>query len=265
VLSASRAGLGWGLLGLVVFSFRRSRHPGRSRRPVAAPCRVRAGIDRRPACRRRPCPDQAALPPRDSVEPPGRGGRRHCRWIPAPVVFRPCHCIGQSNNYLYGVVGMPRPQALAACAIALLIHVIANPLVGAFSDRIGRRPVVLTGALGLTILSIPIFMLMSTGSFAWVLLGASVLAILVSFAGTMNVVLLVEVFPASIRSTGAALGHNVALALLAGPGPLVAASLVAAAGNTVAPAYYLGAVSLIALLVLWFMLPETKKSDISQG
>ena len=175
------------------------------------------------------------------------------------------YLIAYANNYLSGVVGMPRTEALAACAIALVVTVIGNPLAGALSDRIGRRPVVLIGALGLTLLSIPIFMLMSTGTFALVVLGASVLAVLVSMTGTMNVVLLVEVFPASIRSTGAALGHNVALALLAGPAPLMAASLVAATGNTVAPAYYLAAVSLLTLIILWCILPETRKNDISKG
>lgn len=170
-----------------------------------------------------------------------------------------------ANNYLSGVVGMPRTEALVACAIGLLAHVIANPVVGALSDRFGRRPVLLTGAVGLTVLSVPIFMAMSTGTFGWVVLGVVVLGVLVSIAGTMNVVLLVEIFPASIRSTGAALGHNVAIAALAGPGPLIAASLVAATGNTVAPAYYLGVVSLLALIILWTRFRETNQNDISQG
>jgi MHS family proline/betaine transporter-like MFS transporter len=84
-------------------------------------------------------------------------------------------------------------------------------------------------------------------------------------AAVMNVVLLVEVFPASIRSAGSALGYNVALAVLAGPGPLVAASLIKATANNVAPAFYLSGISLAALVVLWIMLPETKHKDISEG
>jgi MHS family proline/betaine transporter-like MFS transporter len=173
--------------------------------------------------------------------------------------------ITYANNHLSGVVGMPRVEALIACGIALAVYVVANPLLGSLSDRIGRRPLVLLSALGLTTLSVPIFFALNSGIFAVVLLGLIVLGVLVAMAAVMNVVLLVEVFPASIRSTGSALGYNVALALLAGPGPLVAASLIKATGNNVAPAFYLAGISLAALIVLWIMLPETKHKDISEG
>ncbi len=173
--------------------------------------------------------------------------------------------ITYANNHLSGVVGMPRVEALLASGIALAVYVIVNPLLGALSDRIGRRPIVLIAGLGLTVLSIPIFLALNTGIFAWVLLALIVLGLLVSMTAVINVVLLVEVFPASIRSAGSAVGYNVAFALLAGPGPLVAAALIAATGNNLAPAFYLAGVSLVALIVLWAMLPETKTNDISKG
>jgi MFS transporter, MHS family, proline/betaine transporter len=106
---------------------------------------------------------------------------------------------------------------------------------------------------------------MNTGSFSAVLISLTVLGLLVAMSAVMNVVLLVEVFPASIRSTGSALGYNVAFALLAGPGPLIAAGLMASTGNPVSPAFYLVGVSLASLIVLWAMLPETKSNDISRG
>jgi MHS family proline/betaine transporter-like MFS transporter len=81
----------------------------------------------------------------------------------------------------------------------------------------------------------------------------------------MDVVLLVEVFPASIRSTGAAVGHNVALAILAGPGPFIATALIQYTGNPNVPAWYLAIISFICFVVLAIMLPETKNNDIAKG
>ncbi|NYI70208.1 MHS family proline/betaine transporter-like MFS transporter [Naumannella cuiyingiana] len=174
------------------------------------------------------------------------------------------YLITYANNHLSGVVGMARFDALLACSIGLGCYVLVNPLIGMIADRIGRRPVVLASAAGLVLLGLPIFWLWDTGSFPLVLLGLVVLGVLVAMAGVMNVVLLVEVFPASIRSSGAALGHNIALALLAGPGPFIAALLIRLTGNSLAPAGYLVAVALLAGIVLATLLPETLRRDISE-
>ena len=89
------------------------------------------------------------------------------------------------------------------------------------------------------------------------------LGFFVCMAAVLNVVLLVEVFPASIRSTGAALGHNIASAVLAGPGPFIAAFLIQYTHNPNIPAWYLIGVSTFCFLVLFFMLPETKGKNLS--
>lgn len=170
-----------------------------------------------------------------------------------------------ANNHLSGAVGMPRVEALWVCAIATAYYVAIQPIIGSISDRTGRRPVILTGAAGIAITGIPIFLLLNTANFGLVLLGLVILATFVTCAGVMAVTLLVEVFPASSRSTGAALGHNVAYAILAGPGPLIAAALIQLTGNLVSPAYYLVAVAVVVFIALCIALPETKDVDITEG
>lgn len=173
--------------------------------------------------------------------------------------------ITYASTHLMTAVGLPKSQALWLCGIALAVYCVMHPLVGAFSDRFGRRKLLLTAAAGLTVLAYPIFMMLNTGNSLYILLGLIVLAVLVSITAVMDVVLLVEVFPASIRSTGAALGHNIALAILAGPGPFIAAALIRQTGNPNMPAFYLAGVSFVCLLVLMKRLPETKDNDIAQG
>ena len=170
-----------------------------------------------------------------------------------------------ANNHLTGAVGMTRVEALLATGSAIVIYVLFNPLVGTISDRIGRRPVLLTGVVGLIVWSLPTFFLMNTGVPILAFLGLVVFSFFVASCAVMNNVLLVEVFPASIRSTGSAIGYNLAYALLAGPGPLIAAALVASTGLLYAPAFYVIAVGVAALAVLWPMLKETKNVDISHG
>lgn len=169
------------------------------------------------------------------------------------------------NNFLSGSVGMPRLDALVVCGVVLVIYVALNPVVGVAVDRLGRRPVLYTGLVGLVVWSAPAFWLMSTGN-PWIAgLALVPFALFVACTAVVNNVLLVEVFPASIRATGSAIGYNVAYALLAGPGPLIAAALVAGTGLLVSPAFYVIAVAALALAILVPTLPETKGTDISRG
>ncbi|TIH29571.1 MFS transporter [Subtercola vilae] len=167
------------------------------------------------------------------------------------------------NNHFTTALGFDRTTALLMSGIGLFIYMLLCPVAGILSDRIGRRVVNIAGTVGFVVLSIPSFFLFATGNPVLIVLGVVLLGICQALCSVSNVVLLVELFPAATRSSGSALGYNLALALIAGPGPLVATALVAGTGTSISPSWYLGAVALIALPILIKWLPETFRRDLN--
>jgi MHS family shikimate/dehydroshikimate transporter-like MFS transporter len=127
------------------------------------------------------------------------------------------------NTYLIGVTAAGAGQLFTI------------PLLGALSDKLGRRPVMIFGTLFIIAFSVPLnFMITSAVPvFMW-------LAVVVSICVGHNSVysptaaLYSEMFPAHIRYSGASLGYQLGGAI-AGFVPLVAASLVGAAGGAYWP------------------------------
>jgi MFS transporter, MHS family, proline/betaine transporter len=161
-------------------------------------------------------------------------------------------------TYLTATVELARPQALVLVATGLVCYAALTPFAGALSDHFGRRRINLIGGAGLAIFSIPSFILMGTGTSAGVIGGMVLFAVFQSMVSVTTVCMLVELFPAETRSTGSAIGFNLGLALIGGPGPLIAAAIASGTGSSTLPALYMVVVAAIATLALAKWLPEVR-------
>jgi MHS family proline/betaine transporter-like MFS transporter len=104
--------------------------------------------------------------------------------------------------------------------------------------------VILAGSIGYLVLSYPMFLWMSGGTFRAALSAQLVSALLSVLYGGASLAAFVELFPTRTRYSGLAVSYNLAAALCGGTTPLVATWLVNVTGSTLAPAYYLMAAAL---------------------
>ncbi len=157
-----------------------------------------------------------------------------------PFVWLPAWASGINHPPL------PEDDALVANTIALSVLLLLTPLAGLVSDRVGRRPMFLAAAAGYALLSYPVFLLMSAGTYAATVLGGLAFAACSGpFSGCMAATM-VELFPTRTRYTGVAIGYNVGQALLGGTAPLVATALIRLTGDVLAPAFYLAGAAVVA-------------------
>lgn len=137
--------------------------------------------------------------------------------------------------------------------IGLLVLTLLIPLFGILSDHVGRKKVLLLGISLVALFALPLFWLLSSGNFTCVLIGQLLLSIGLAGINAVVPIILVEMFPTSIRATGSAIGYNVGQALFGGTAPLIALILVESTGNKLAPGVYLFACALIAMIAVKFL------------
>jgi MHS family proline/betaine transporter-like MFS transporter len=151
------------------------------------------------------------------------------------------------------VDGLPARRALEINTLAMLVVLVASPLFGALSDRIGRKPVLLGSVGGTVLLAWPLFWLLLRPEFGAILLGEAVFAVLIAaWGGTMEA-MLVELYRARTRCTSLSISYNTAFALLGGTAPVVAVYLVSREHLDFGPAFYLmamGAISFAGVLTI---------------
>lgn len=165
-------------------------------------------------------------------------------------------------SYLSATAGFSRLTSLVLASGGLAIYTALCPLAGLLSDRIGRRPTLLCGCLGMVIIGFPAFLLMGSRSVVGALVGLTVVGVCQAMVNVIGAVVLVELFPPAVRASGSSIGYNLGLAVFGGPAPFIATALVAQTGLTVAPAFYLCAVALVAFAVLFRFLPETYRFSL---
>jgi MHS family proline/betaine transporter-like MFS transporter len=161
--------------------------------------------------------------------------------------------------FLTSAGALSEDAALWLSTTAAVVVILVTPFVGLWSDRIGRRPVLIALSLCSAVLPITLFSLMASGSQASALLGACALAALAGAVSAVGAVATAEQFPGEGRVTGLALGATMATALFGGLTPFLAQLLVERTGWTNIPGAMIALVAL-AVVPVFVTMPETAPS-----
>jgi MHS family proline/betaine transporter-like MFS transporter len=121
------------------------------------------------------------------------------------------------------------------------------------SDRIGRKPVLALSGVAMAVVSYPMFLLITTGTFGLACIGTTVLAI--AFSGHAAVVhtVLAEMFPTTVRYSAYSIGFSVSTIIFGGSAPLVMTALIKATGSNLIPAFASIITAVITLATVAFL------------
>ncbi|MFF0290602.1 MFS transporter [Streptomyces sp. NPDC005262] len=156
---------------------------------------------------------------------------------------------------------LSKQTALNAVLIASAIHFAVIPAWGALSDRFGRKPIYLIGAVGVGLWMFPFFALIDSRSFGSLLLAVTVGLI---FHGAMyapQAAFFSEMFATRMRYSGASIGAQFSSVAAGAPAPLIATALLENYHSSTMISLYVIAAALITVLAV-VCAKETRHRDL---
>jgi metabolite-proton symporter len=159
---------------------------------------------------------------------------------------------------------MSRDVIVTALMFSTAAQFITVPFFGWLSDKVGRKPMYMGGALLSGLAIFPFFAMLQTRELLWIYVG---LFLVSSVAKTMMTAAqsawLAELFPARVRYTGFSLAREVTSPISGGIAPIIAVALLAAGGGS--PTYVAWYVIALAVITAFsvFMGPETRGRDLN--
>src|ERR1700760_4876358 len=168
-------------------------------------------------------------------------------------------------SYVITTLGVPKADALSALMLAFAVELFAIVFFASLSDRIGRRPVYLFGALCGVAFAFPFFWMVETRQWIWIAL-AFIIARAVVTAAMFGpqAAYFAELFPPQRRFAGFAFARELGSLLAGGPAPFLAAYLVATFGSWWPVAIYAAVLSGLTALAIGAG-PETYDENIASN
>jgi MHS family proline/betaine transporter-like MFS transporter len=168
-------------------------------------------------------------------------------------------------TYAIRELGMAPFSAFLGAVMTGVLTCVLSPLVGKWSDRVGRKSLIVWSRIVVAILIYPMFFWMLASPVPGVLFTVvCLLSVALVVQGVPSITMLPEMFPKQVRVTGMSIVYSVGVAIFGGFAPLVNAWLVKATSSRLAPAGYLLTATLVSLLGLMRLKDQTGR-DIDQS
>ncbi|MFM0002521.1 MFS transporter [Paraburkholderia dipogonis] len=154
-------------------------------------------------------------------------------------------------------IGLKSSWVLGGLTVSMLLMIPVSLFMGRLTDRVGRKPVYLAGAVAMVLVAYPYFTLLGSGVL-WKVITALVLAnsITLGILEGAQPAFISELLPVHLRFSGLGIGREISSVLGGGLSPMVATALLAHYRSAAPVAIYLVVLGLITVLATCFA-PET--------
>ena len=150
-----------------------------------------------------------------------------------------------------------RAVALWSNTVGLLVLIVITPMIGLWSDRIGRKRLLIASCLAIGIVVYPVFnYLLANPSIAAIISAQALFGFLIALYSGPGPAAIAEIFETANRATGMSVGYSLAVAVFGGFAPFIATWLIDTTGSPLSPAYYVLVAAVITAFVV-FRLPES--------
>ncbi|MFC4377686.1 MFS transporter [Nocardia halotolerans] len=196
-----------------------------------------------------------ATTPRSDSTPAKQVLRRPRLLVPAVIAgLAPFALTALTSSHIIAYatgIGYAVGDVMRSLLVVVVVSIIAIPASAALSDRLGRRRVMMIGAVGAILYAFPLYSLINSHSW-WIMTGALMFAqLLQNLMYAPLTPMLSEMFPTQVRYTGVSIAYQSAALIGAGFTPLIASSLlVAFDGSSVALSAIIVATAALTLAAL---------------
>ena len=155
------------------------------------------------------------------------------------------------------LLDLDRTAALWSNSVGLFVLMVLAPIIGLWSDKIGRKRLLTASCLGIGLLVYPVFnYLLVNPSVVAIVSAQALFGLLIALYSGPGPAAIAEIFETTNRVTGMSVGYGLAVAFFGGFSPFLATWLIETTNSPVSPAYYVSVAAICTTAVI-LRLPES--------